>query len=710
MTDVSASPSSSRRRIVLRTVVALLAALVLVVGAGLAWLTWNDWNRSRAWVSAQVTDAIGRPFAINGPLSLDWQWPYPAETGWRRWIPTPIVNAGDVLVGNPDGFAARGPHFAHVGQASAEIALWPLLGRRIDIRRVALTEPDVRLERTREGTNNWTFALRKPDAPAGARWSVSLGRLQLAKGRLAYDDAARQLSVAATLDTLPADATENGRYGIGFDFSGWQGKAQVRGSGKAGELLSLRDEQLDYPLKLDARAGRVAATAEGTIANPRQLSGVDFQVTLAGGSLADLYALSGIVLPDTPPFRTRGHLTGTLKPDGAVWDYRGFTGTVGQSDVAGDVTYTSAQPCPRLQGTLRSKLLRLQDLGPVVGAKSNNPDKPQRAGKVLPDDPFDTSRWDKMDLDVQYTGQRIERPQAVPIDSLKVHAVMEDARLTLSPLDFGIAAGRLKTQVRMNGNARPMDVSVRGDVQGMKLSALFPKVELMKKSLGDLDGGLALDAKGASVAQMAATANGEVRLYVRDGVMSQQLLDLAGLNLGSVVVSKLFGTDKEVRLRCAIADVPVRDGVAHLRNVKVNTDDALIELTGTADMRRELFDIDIRPKSYELKLFSLRTPLEVQGPFAKPKVGVKAGPLVVRAVAAVAALAVAPGALALVPITVPGAEDDESCAPLLAQGSAPARAGRPASVEAPASGAGAAAAPASAPPQPAAGESSGGAP
>ena len=130
MTDVSASPSSSRRRIVLRTVVALLAALVLVVGAGLAWLTWNDWNRSRAWVSAQVTDAIGRPFAINGPLSLDWQWPYPAETGWRRWIPTPIVNAGDVLVGNPDGFAARGPHFAHVGQASAEIALWPLLGRR----------------------------------------------------------------------------------------------------------------------------------------------------------------------------------------------------------------------------------------------------------------------------------------------------------------------------------------------------------------------------------------------------------------------------------------------------------------------------------------------------------------------------------------------------------------------------------------------------
>lgn len=99
--------------------------------------------------------------------------------------------------------------------------------------------------------------------------------------------------------------------------------------------------------------------------------------------------------------------------------------------------------------------------------------------------------------------------------------------------------------------------------------------------------------------------------------MSQQLLDLAGLNLGSVIVSKLFGQDKEVRLRCAIADVPVRNGVAYMQNVKVNTDDALIEIDGTAD-RQEMVDIDVNPKAYSLKFSSLRTPLEVRGPFIKP--------------------------------------------------------------------------------------------
>ena len=162
-----------------------------------------------------------------------------------------------------------------------------------------------------------------------------------------------------------------------------------------------------------------------------------------------------------------------------------------------------------------------------------------------------------------------------------------------------------------------------------------------------------------------------------------------------------------MRLRCAIADVPVRNGVAYMQNVKVNTDDALIEIDGTADMRQEMFDIDVNPKAYSLKFFSLRTPLEVRGPFIKPHVGVKPGPLIVRAAAAVAALAAAPGALVLVPITVPGAADNESCAPLLAKATRDPKAGAPAAVASDASPAARRQAPAQ---LPAAGEFSGGDP
>lgn len=687
---------------------AALALLLLVVGAGV-YIGVGDWNGARGWLGQRVSNAIGRPFEIRGDLRVRWQWPHALETGWQRWLPTPIVHAGDVLIGNPPSFAARGPYLAQIEQVAADIALWPMLSRTIDVRSVVLSGPDVRLERNETDQNNWTIH-RTTQNEQSPRWAVNLGRLMVNKGQLAYDDAPRQLSVAGSVADLEPNATESGRYGIGFEFSGWHGKANVRGVGKAGHLLSLRDEQLEFPLKLDARAGSLVTTAEGVIANPRQLSGVDFQVSLKGSSMADLFPLTGLVLPNTPAFQTQGHLVGTLKPEGAVWRYSDFTGQFGQSDVRGDVTYTSAKPRPQLKGKLSSKLLRLADLGPVIGTEARdagrNATAPRKAaarsGKVLPNDPFATDRWDKMDLDLEYVGERIVRPKAVPIDSLRMRAVLDNAQLRLAPLDFGVAQGRFKAQVLMNARTKPLQASLRGDVQGLKLSALFPEIELMRKSLGRVDGGVALDARGQSIAQLLGSANGQAKLMVREGVMSQRLLDMAGLNLGSVLVSKLFGTDKEVRLRCAIADIPVRQGVAQAQNVKLNTDEALIEVTGSADMAREVFDIDVNPKAYELKLFSLRTPLEVRGPFAQPHVGVKPGPLIVRAAAAIAAAAAAPAALALVPITVPGAADEPGCAPLMGRtaASGPERAATPAATT-PAPGS-------RGPTMPAAGEFSGG--
>ncbi|MET4575199.1 AsmA family protein [Ottowia thiooxydans] len=674
----------------------VLAALICI-SAAIAFIYFSDWNKYRPWINQRVSEALGREFAIRGDLTVDWQWPQTLEPGWQRWIPGPVVRGNDIHVGNPTGFVAETPspvsrspasssspsagpglatgEFAQVGQAAINLVLPPLLWRTFDIKRVDLTDPDVRLIRKADGSNNWGLSLPAQKDAGAKPWNVLLGGIAVNQGRLAYSDAKMDLSVQANLASLPAEETENGRYGVGFTLTGQYAKAEIKGEGKAGQLLSLRDEKVDYPLKVDARAGKLAATAVGVVENPRSLSGLDFRVSVKGASMADLYQLTGLVLPDTPEFQTRGQLIGSLEPERAVWTYRDFTGTVGQSDLRGELTYTSAKSRPKLSGQLSSRQLRLADLGPTVGVGSSKPDKPKRPGKVLPDEPFATDRWDKMDMDIRFEGLKIIRPEAVPLESLRLRAVMENARLRLAPLDFGVANGRFKTQVQLDANAKPMRASVRGNVDGLSLSALFPKIELMKKSLGRVDGGIALDGQGNSVASILASANGEAKLYVRDGVMSQQLLDLAGLNLGSVVLSKLFGTDKEVQLRCAVADVPVVNGVAYARNVKINTEDALIDITGTADMAREIVDLDVNPKAYELKFFSLRTPLEVRGPFAKANVGVKPGPLILRAAVAVAAVAAAPGALALVPITVPGAEDDQGCAPLLSKATQAPKAG-----------------------------------
>lgn len=609
---------------------------------------------------------------------------------------------------------------ASIGSASASISLLPLLRRHLSIDTVALTDPEVALARTKDGANNWTFKHKDEDAPK-SRWTFDVDRLVVNQGLLAYADAMKDVDMQAKVNTtepidpstvahakpvvLPASAaassaeaaasrdlqaSKNGNsgapvpYGLKFELQGRIAKAEVKGSGLAGQVISLRDKVVNYPIKIEATAGDATLSAEGILANPASLSGMDFDVMLKADSMADLYEATGLVLPNTPPFETRGHLTGSLEPERAVWSYSDFHGKVGQSDLHGNLKYTSGKPRPKLTGSMTSNQLRLADLGPSLG--TNKSDNTHRGkgdgkgdgkdkGKVLPDAKFAAERWNAMDMDILFKGKNIIRPESLPLEDLSMRAVMDNAQLRLAPLTFGVAEGKIESEVTIDGRAPPLKAQIRGKVEGLKLSALFPKVELMKKSFGRMDGAVALQSQGNSVAGLLGKGTGEARLYVREGTLSKQMLDLASLNVGSIIVGKLFGDDKEVHLRCAVADFTVVNGVAQSRVVKMSTDDAVIEATGTIDLGTEEMNMRIKPESLEWKFFSLRTPLYVKGTFGNPNVGVEPGPLLLRAGAAVVAAVAAPAALALVPVTVPAADDDTYCKPLLDLGKAPVKPG-----------------------------------
>lgn len=531
-------------------------------------------------------------------------------------------------------------------------------------------------------------AQSRATAPAASRAASAARASDKAQPAAAASAAAATAAAASSSQAASAAAAASGSasadavpYGLEFALEGRYLKARIEGRGRAGQVISLRNKVVNYPLQIDLSAGSVALSAEGILANPGALSGLDFQVRLKADSMADLYEVTGLVLPNTPPFETDGRLTGSLEPDRAVWQYDDFEGKVGQSDLHGSLKYTSGKPRPRLTGTMTSNQLRLADLGPTIG--TSKPDNANRGregagkgrGKVLPDSKFAAERWNAMDMDITFKGRHIIRPQSLPLEDLSVRAVMENAQLKLAPLTFGVAGGKIESQVAIDGRTPPLKAQIRGTVQGLQLSELFPKVQLMKKSFGRMDGAVALESKGNSVAGLLGEGTGEMRLYVRDGTLSKQLLDLAALNLGSIVVGKLFGENKEVHLRCAVADFTVVDGLATTRVVKMSTDDAIVEATGTIDLGTEELNLRIKPESLEWKFFSLRSPLYVRGTFGDPNVGVEAGPLLLRAGAAVVAAAVAPAALALVPITVPAADDDTHCKPLLDLGKQPVKPG-----------------------------------
>ncbi|MBG6290320.1 AsmA family protein [Pseudomonas nitroreducens] len=674
--------------------IAVIAALVVFIAT-------FDWNRVKPTINEKVSAELGRPFAINGDLQVFWR-TEPAEGGWRAYVPWPHFSAQDITLGNPDWAAGktRAPNFASLEKVEFRLAPLPLLWQTVRIPQIVLTRPSADLLRLADGRATWTFELPKkeedPNAmPEHSSWKLDIGEIGFDKGSVSLDDQSLKTRLELLVDPLgrpvpfgqlAGKALAGGDKAATQDYVfGWKLKGQYKGlplagAGKVGGVLALQDAAKPFPVQADVSAGSTRASIVGTLTDPLNLGALDLRLQLAGTSMANLFPLTGVTLPDTPAYETDGRLKAELHDSGgAQFHYENFNGKVGDSDLHGDLVFVNRQPRPKLSGKLRSDQLRMADLGPLIGADSNQEKQArgqstrQPADKVLPVEEFRTDRWRAMDADVEFTGKRIVHGDKLPISDLYTHLVLNDGLLSLEPLRFGVAGGTLDSHIRLDGGKTPLQSRVQLQARSFKLKELFPSFAPMQSSFGELNGDATIAGTGNSVATILAGANGEMKLLINDGRISRSLMEIAGLNVGNYVVNKLFGDD-EVKINCAAADVGIANGLAKPRVFAFDTENAIITVDGTANFATEQLDLDITPQSKGVRIFSLRSPLYVQGTFKNPKAGVHVLPLAARGAGMVAlGVAVAPAA-ALLALIAPSKQDDNQCAALLQQMKQPPKA------------------------------------
>jgi len=630
-----------------------------------------DWNRVKPWLNDKVSDAIDRPFAIRGNLAVHWEQPSKSipkgQRTWRDYIPWPHLYADDVHVGNPAGLPQR--DMASVRQFSFSLDPFGLLGHRIHVPVLRFDGPQAELLRTDETHYNWAY---KPEEKK-SKWTLDLERVVLNKGVVHVIDAVTKADVTADIETIPNDPT----YGVAWKLRGEYNGAPVGGGGKAGAVLSLKNQDEPFPVQADMHSANTRIALEGTVTRPAHLAGIDLKLTLAAPSMARLYPFTGVLLPETPAFSTDGRLTGELGQNKSRWVYDKFKGKVGQSDIAGHLEFAAGKPRNKLTGNIVSHQLRFVDLGPLIGADSNaskrarGVDAVQPEGKALPVEKFHTERWKVLDADVRFTADRIVRDKDLPISKLQSHVLMNDGVLTLQPLNFVLASGNVNSNIKLDGSNAKQPIKATADVKArdIHIKELFPQIEKMQATVGSIYGEAKLTATGDSVGAMLADANGEVKGLISQGVVSKLLLEEAGLNVGNVIITKLFG-DKEVKLNCLAADLGVTDGVARTRTFVLDTEDAIVDINGWVNMSTERLDLRIKPETKALRIFTLRTPFFVRGTFKHPDLSLDKKVLALKGGAAAALAVVAAPAAALLPLINTGPGKDSPCNALLARAGA----------------------------------------
>lgn len=639
---------------------ALAAALLLLI-------VLFDWNWFRAPLERYISQKTQRTFTIS-------------DLHVRLGL-TPTIRMRDVYFSNAPW--SKNEAMARVKEVEVSISLRDLPDT-ILLPRVALSQPDLVLEQLKDQRKNWILSEPSDTSPSKLRIST----LSVDQGRFRYLNHGEPFEIEVLASTFdPASAAKagnadaapvNNRYATQYKFSGKYHDAGFSGTALTGEVLSFQASGVPFPVKGQLVAGTTRLQVEGTIADAATLSAIDTQLRIEGQTLANLYPFLVLPLPASPPYQLQGRLV--FKEGRYAID--DLSGRIGSTDVQGSGAYVQKEPLPLLSVRLRSQLLDISDLGPLVGvqtkgsggkpAASQSKTANRAAAKateqaadpdhVLPAGRFDGSRLQKIDADVELVASKLKAPTALPLESLRASLQLKDAVLTLQPLEFGFAGGTIASQVRLDARQPVLKSEVQVNFNQIRIDRLVPNNPTIAKGGGLLGATMQLDGAGNSIAEAAARSNGRIAATIGNARVSNLLDAASGLN-GGKVLQLLAGGDQTISVNCGGIAFDINNGQGTSSVFVVDTEQTQILGSGNFDLKQERFTLAIAPKPKRMSILSLRTPVQVYGSFKQADFKLEKGPLVARTAGAIALGMVAPLA-ALLPLIETGPGESTDCAAL----------------------------------------------
>ena len=621
------------------------AVTLLLVASIILFLLMFDWNLLRGPIGRWASARYDREIQLNGDLDVN----------LLSW--TPSAHVRGLRIGGPDW--AREEDTLTVEDLRASVRLRALLTGHVEMPLVAITRPRAVLIATADGRQSWRL---DPDAPdtGEALKLPPINRLLIEDGQVSLDEQGRDIRLEATIN-----AREGSDEQAGFHLDG---KGTINGTPltvliRGGPFINIRRDR-PYTFHGEIAGVGTRLIADGSITRPFDLGQFNATLRLQGRDLADIYLLTGVTTPNTPPYRLAGRLT----RDDAKFTFADFTGRVGSSDLSGNVVVDKAGDRRRVDAELRSRLLDIDDLLAVLGAEprvtagGNTVASSGAPGRLLPNAPLNVERLRVMDGTLRYRAARVKRND-LDIRQVDIGADLRSGVLDLDPVAFSFNRGELRGTAKINATRDTPYSAIDFRLRGYPLESIIPARDGVATVTGQALGRARLEGPGASVHDFAASSKGTVSLVVPQGRMRAAFAELMGVH----VLAGLFKLDDDSmsEIRCAVADFTVSGGIATAKTFVVDTTPVVAQGSGTIDLGAETMNLRIDGETKEPRLVRLWAPILVQGPLTAPKVDVDRG-----AVAAQAGVGGLIGALvnpfaALAAFVDPGLADDANCGALI---------------------------------------------
>jgi hypothetical protein len=613
------------------------------------------WDWLRGPLAREISHRLNRPVAITGHLEVHpWSW-----SPWAR------VNG--LVIGNAPWAGPR--PLATLPRLTVQVKLLPLLkGGKLILPLVEADQPDVGLLRDAKGRINWNF---HPELPPQPLKLPAINHLIIQDGAVRLDDIKRRLFFTGTVSTSE-QVVGYGRGRFALEGRGTLNGQRFVAHVTGGPLVNV-DPGRPYDFDSHIMAGDTRVSLAGHIDHPFDFAAVSGKFSVAGPDLADLYRITGLALPNTPPYS----IAADFVRRGSVYDLHAIRGRAGQSDLEGALRVDDHTGRPFLKGDIASRRLRLADLAAVVGgvpkhapAHLLSPVQQVEAAKlraehrIFPDTHLDVTRVRAMDAKVVYRAVGVEAGK-LPIRGLRLNVDLDHGLLKINPLDMTLPQGRLAGMIRIDARrttpAEAMDIRLTN----ARLEHLVANKPGANPALeGGLYARARLSSVGDSVRAAAANANGAVTLVVPNGEIRQTFAELMGIDATRAAYLLLTKSQKETPIRCAVVDFQARSGVLNLDRGILDTGVTTVAGRGVVDLRQETLNLQLKGRPKKFELLRISAPITLKGTFVQPKVGVDIVKAAPQAVLSIATGVLAAPLAAILPFVNPGLAKKPDCTSL----------------------------------------------
>ena len=297
--------------------------------------------------------------------------------------------------------------------------------------------------------------------------------------------------------------------------------------------------------------------------------------------------------------------------------------TLGKSTLEGRASLATDGARPFLRAKLSSPEIDLAQSPAAKGERRNG-------GRVFSDAPFPLEALRKFDADADLAVGRLVLPDKVPLETLKVRAVLKGGRLEVQPFTATVGGGPVSGRLVLDAS-RPKAPTLAVTLDGKGIS--MERIAAATGHAGTVTGGatdvaINLDGPGESLARFVGGGNGEVRIVVGAARASGAALDAGGGAITSILdkANPFRRTDPYTDIRCAVVRLPVRDGIATAqRTIAYETSKVNMVMAGTINLRTEALDLAVRPNVKEgigIGAGALAELVRVTGTLSDPSVGI----------------------------------------------------------------------------------------